>query len=46
MPEFIDLVFAKSNPVIVNERCGHVFAKTGFKNSGTGLMVITKAIAS
>jgi hypothetical protein len=46
VPEFIDPVFAKSNPVIEKERCGLVFAKTGSKNSGTGLMVITKAIDS
>ncbi len=39
MPEFIDLVFAKTNPnrsflIIENERFGIVFANTRIINSG------------
>ncbi len=42
MPEFIDPVFAKTNPkrsfsIIENERFGFVFAKTGSENSGSVL---------
>ncbi len=42
VPEFIGLVFAKTNPkrsfsVIENERFGLVFAKTGSINAGTGI---------
>ncbi len=37
MPEFIDPVFAKTNPnrMTENERFGLVFAKTGSLNTGT-----------
>jgi hypothetical protein len=43
--EFIDPVFTKTNTkrsfsVILNERFGLVFAKTGSINSGTGAMVV------
>jgi hypothetical protein len=43
VPEFIDPVFAKTIPkrsfsVIENERFGLVFAKSGYINSGTGLI--------
>ncbi len=41
MPEFIDLVFAKTSPkrtvsITENERFGLVFVKNGSINSGTG----------
>ncbi len=41
VPEFIDPVFGKTSPkrsfsFMQNERFGHVFAKTGSINSGTG----------
>jgi hypothetical protein len=45
VPEFIDPVFTKTSPkrsflVIQNKRFGLVFAKTGSKISGTGIVLL------
>ncbi len=49
MPEFLDPVFAKTSPkraflVIENERFGHVFARTGFINSGTAESLLCSVV--